>query len=156
MAQKKNDQDARVGVVLATHTDYGARLIEAAAFIVGPQPECRAVGVDGALEVEETLQRLQRAVSEAESGAGVIILTDMFGGTPTNLSLSLLSKGNLEVVTGVNLPMLLKVLGSRDKPLPQVAGEARDAGLAGIVVAGELLRSRIADKARDGKAKEKK
>jgi PTS system mannose-specific IIA component len=138
----KNKQK-QVGVVLVTHTDYGARLLKAAEFILGPQESCTSVSVDGTHEVEQTVKALKKTVAQCDGGRGVLLLTDMFGGTPTNLSLSLLGSGELEVVTGVNLPMLLKVLGARELPLAQLATEAKNAGCQGIVVAGELLRSKV-------------
>ena len=75
----------------------------------------------------------------------MLVLTDMFGGTPTNMSLSLLGSGRLEVLTGVNLPMLIKILGSRTTPLETLATEAKQAGCQGIVVAGEVLRKKVAE-----------
>lgn len=133
----------QVGVVIVTHTDYGFRLLKAAEFIIGSQENCRAVSVDVTHEVAHTVETLTNAVAETDQGSGVIILTDMFGGTPTNISLSLLSSNRLEVVTGVNLPMLIKILSSRSKPLDQLAAEAKTAGIQGIVVAGEVLRKRV-------------
>lgn len=131
-----------VGVVVVTHTDFGARLLKAAEFIMGPQSHCRAISVDVSHEVDLTLEAIRQAIADTDTGGGVLILTDMFGGTPTNLSLSLLGGGRLEVLTGVNLPMLIKILGSRGKPLELLAGEAKQAGVQGIVVAGEVLRKR--------------
>ena len=93
-------------------------------------------------DVNETVARLTDATERLDVGNGVIILTDMFGGTPTNLALSLLQSRNIEVVTGVNLPMLLKVFMSRERPLPELARLARDAGTSGIVVAGEMLQKK--------------
>lgn len=142
-SKNKSDTPSSVGVVLVTHANYGAHLLEAAEFILGPQQGCAFIGVDGTQEVEDTLKGLKKAVKEADTGGGVILLTDMFGGTPTNLSLSLLGKSKLEVVTGMNLPMLLKVLGSRQQPLDKLAKEAKNAGCQGIVVAGEILRSKV-------------
>ena len=133
----------QVGVVIVTHTDYGYRLLKAAEFIIGAQEHCRAVSVDVTHEVAQTVETLTKAVKETDQGGGVIVLTDMFGGTPTNLSLSLLGSNRLEVVTGVNLPMLIKILSSRSKPLEQLAGDAKTAGIQGIVVAGEVLRKRV-------------
>ena len=133
----------QVGVVLVTHTDYGTRLLQAAEFIMGQQGACAAVSVDGSCEVDAILTSLKKVIQKMDAGRGVIVLTDMFGGTPTNLSLSLLGSGKLEVVTGVNLPMLLKVLGSRQMELQKLAAEAKAAGCQGIVVAGEVLRGRI-------------
>ncbi len=140
---KETSSGKDVGVVLVTHTDYGSRLLQAAEFILGPQQGCVSVSVDGSREVAEMVAELKDSVNASDQGGGVLMLTDMFGGTPTNLSLSLLGSRQLEVVTGVNLPMLLKVLGSRKTPLEQLARDAKLAGTQGIVVAGELLRKRV-------------
>lgn len=137
------DQPVKVGVVLVTHTEYGASLIKAAEFILGQDQDCGFVSVDGTLEVDTVVNALRQTVKERDLGAGILILTDMFGGTPTNISLSLLGQYNIEVLTGVNLPMLLKVLGSRTLPLRTLATEAKEAGGLGIVLAGELLRRKI-------------
>jgi len=137
--------EAPVGVVVVTHTEYGSQLIAAAEFILGPQNHCQAVSVDLTHEVEQVLASLKQAIKETDQGAGVLILTDMFGGTPTNMSLSLLGTGRLEVLTGVNLPMLIKILGSRTTPLETLATEAKQAGCQGIVVAGEVLRKKVAE-----------
>jgi mannose PTS system EIIA component len=135
-----------IGVVLVTHTEYGIYLLKAAELILGPQSDCCFVSVDVTKEVETSLKQIKSCVKQVDHGSGVVILTDMFGGTPTNLSLSLLNKGDneLEVITGVNLPMLLRVLGSRNLPLASMAKEAKAAGAQGIVVAGDLLRSKVA------------
>lgn len=137
--------DAPVGVVVVTHTEYGTWLLKASEFILGPQDHCRAVSVDMSSPVDVTLVALKTAIKDTDQGGGVLILTDMFGGTPTNLSLSLLGSGRLEVLTGVNLPMLIKILGSRTKPLQVLAVEAKQAGCQGIVVAGEVLRKKVAE-----------
>jgi mannose/fructose/N-acetylgalactosamine-specific phosphotransferase system component IIB/mannose/fructose-specific phosphotransferase system component IIA len=107
---------APVGVVIATHTDFGARLLKAADFIIGPQEHCLSISIDVSHEVELTLAAIKEAIAATDRGAGVLVVTDMFGGTPTNLSLSLLGTGRLEVVTGGNLPMLIKILTSRTVP----------------------------------------
>lgn len=138
-------KDAPVGVVVVTHTDYGSRLIAAAEFILGPQQCCQAVSVDLTKAVDESLAALKAAIKDTDQGGGVLVLTDMFGGTPTNMSLSLLGSGQLEVLTGVNLPMLIKILGSRTRPLQTLAVEAKQAGCQGIVVAGEVLRKKVAE-----------
>lgn len=137
--------DVPVGVVVVTHTDYGSRLVMAAQCILGPLDHCQAVSVDVTHEVDLAVAGLKQAVKDTDQGAGVLILTDMFGGTPTNISLSLLGTGHLEVVTGVNLPMLIKVLGFRTHALETLAVEAKQAGCQGIVVAGEVLRKRVSE-----------
>jgi len=134
-----------IGVVLVTHTEYGLYLLKAAELILGPQENCFFVSVDVTKEVEKSLGEIKKGVKQSDQGDGVVVLTDMFGGTPTNLSLSLLNLGEhrLEVITGVNLPMLLRVLGSRKLRLEDLAKEAKAAGTQGIVVAGDLLRSKV-------------
>ncbi len=144
MATKKNAKP--VGVVVVTHVNYGQSLIHAAEAILGAQEGVAAVSVDISQEVEQILANIRQAVDDTDSGRGVLILTDMFGGTPTNLSLSLLGAGHLEVITGVNLPMLLKVLSGRERKLEELSVEAKAAGCQGIVVAGEVLRSRVKEK----------
>lgn len=144
MSSSDTPQEDLVGVVLVTHVDYGAALLRAAEFILGPLQDCSSIQVDASLDVVATVTRLQEAVSRLDRGKGVMILTDMFGGTPTNLSLSLLgTKANIEVVTGVNLPMLLKVFENRSLPLSDLAEMGMDAGRKGIVSAGTILRSKV-------------
>lgn len=135
-----------IGIILVTHTEYGLHLLKAAELILGPCENCFFVSVDVTKEVEKSLAEIKNSVKQSDQGDGVVLLTDMFGGTPTNLSLSLLNLGGhrLEVVTGVNLPMLLRVFGSRHLPLDDLAKEAKAAGIQGIVVAGEVLRSKVA------------
>lgn len=140
----KNISGSPVGVVIVTHTDYGDRLLKAAEMIIGPQEHTRTVSVDVGVDTVETVKELERSIKAVEQGAGVIIVTDMFGGTPTNLSLSLIGQHRIEVVTGVNLPMLIKILSTRTKALELLAADAKTAGVQGIVVAGEILRKRVA------------
>jgi len=135
---------ARVGVVLVTHVDCGAALLRAAECILGPLQDCSSIQVDSGIDAAETVKRLQDAAILLDQGKGVLILTDMFGGTPTNLSLSLLNTHAVEVVTGVNLPMLLKVFENREKfDLRELALQAMDAGCKGIVSAGDMLRKKV-------------
>ncbi len=129
----------QVGIIVVAHGDYAAALLRTAEFILGPLTDCTSISIDVAYDVEDTVQRLEDAATRLNKGAGVIILTDMFGGTPTNLSLALLAKHKVEVVTGVNLPMLLKIFTSRSESLPELARIAEEAGTSGIVVAGNML-----------------
>lgn len=139
---QQNDYPA-AGVILVTHVDYGSGLLRAAETILGPLVDCSSIQVDSGLDVGETVARLKEAVSLLDKGNGVIILTDMFGGTPTNLSLSLLGTGAIEVVTGVNLPMLLKVFEARHRDLSELADRAMEAGRMGIDSASRILRSKV-------------
>ncbi len=131
-----------VGIIIVAHADYGSAILRMAEFILGPLADCTSISVDVALEVSETVARLNDATERLDKGAGVIILTDMFGGTPTNLALSLLATHHVEVVTGVNLPMVLKVASSRTRPLAELAELAGEAGKSGIVVAGSMLKNK--------------
>lgn len=133
----------QTGIILVTHVDYGSALLRAAEFIVGPVQDCTCIQVDASFAVEETVSRLQEAADLLSRGQGVLVLTDMFGGTPTNLSLSLLgSRSDVEVLTGVNLPMLLRVLSNRKLPLQELAELALNAGCEGIIAAGKVLRAK--------------
>ncbi|WP_327438353.1 PTS sugar transporter subunit IIA [Humidesulfovibrio mexicanus] len=131
-----------MGVLLVTHGEFGAALLGAAQLIVGPQEGLLAVSVLESRGVDDILAELKVDLAQLEMGMGVLVLTDLFGGTPTTLSLSLRKLGNVEVVAGVNLPMLLKVLQSRSESLDALAAQAKSAGVQGIVVPGEMLRKR--------------
>ena len=139
---KQTEQVMPVGIIIITHSNYGAALLQAAESILGPLSDCLARSVDIRVDVSDTVEDLRSKIDSLNNGNGVIILTDMFGGTPTNLSLSLLSIEGVEVVTGVNLPMLLRVASQRGTKIAQLAEEACAAGVQGIISAGEMLRKR--------------
>ena len=139
----KQAADAQAGIIIVTHMDYGSALLRAAESITGPVQDCTCIQVDSSHAVEENVSRLKEAVVRLNNGKGVLVLTDMFGGTPTNLSLSLLgSRTDVEVLTGVNLPMLLRVLSNRKLALAQMAELALKAGCEGIIAAGKVLRNK--------------
>ena len=152
--EKKGTPEA--GIIVVSHADYGSAILRTAEFILGPLSDCTSISVDVGQEVPETVRRLKDAAERLDKGAGVIVLTDMFGGTPTNLALSLLSSLNVEVVTGVNLPMLLKVFYSRTLPLAELAEVASEAGVKGIVVPGAMLKHRHAEKSGEARAEQHK
>ncbi len=129
-----------IGIILVTHGNFGESLLSAATMIMGDDENCDALGVDVSRPMNEIIEELQKKVRDMDKDEGVLILTDMFGGTPTNISLSLLSQGRIEVITGVNLPMVLKALGGRDKKLKDLAQEIKGAGKQGILVAGDVLK----------------
>jgi PTS system mannose-specific IIA component len=133
-----------VGLVVATHGKLAEELLHTAEGIVGPLERCEAVSVSaGSSSMEDARARLADAVHRVEAGAGVLILTDMFGGTPANLALTFLDE-KVEVVTGVNLPMILKLATARQDELGlRAAAELVTAhGQKNITLASELLRSR--------------
>ncbi len=135
----QDDNSPQVGIIIVAHGDYADTLLRTAEFILGSLTDCTSISIDAAFEVSDTVSRLEDAASRLDQGAGVIVLTDMFGGTPTNISLALLAKYNVEVITGVNLPMILKVFSSRTKPLHELSKIAEDAGKNGIVAAASML-----------------
>ncbi len=131
-----------IGLVVVTHIDLGAELLRAAEFIVGRIEGARAISVTEASESERVRKEIQARISELDSGDGVIVLTDMFGGTPSNLSLSFLAEDRVEVLTGVNLPMIIFMHQNRSRmPLEQLAEKAQEAGRMGISLAGKLLET---------------
>jgi PTS system mannose-specific IIA component len=133
-----------VGVVLVTHGAFGEALLGAAEMVMGKQDNCLAVGIDVDKSVDETMEAVRNAIQSVENGKGVVALTDLFGVSPTTMSLSLMKSENLEVITGVNLPMLVSTLQSRSMKLHALAEKAKEAGQQGIKVAGAMLRKKAA------------
>ncbi|MFZ4734756.1 MAG: PTS sugar transporter subunit IIA [Bradymonadia bacterium] len=129
-----------IGVVVCTHGSLAEGLVSTALLIVGEFPALRAVALLPGDSMEDTLARLRAAIAEVDDGSGVLILCDMFGGTPSNLSLSFLGD-DVEVVTGASLPMLLKLFTSRDLPLREAATTVAEHARQNTLVAGTLLRS---------------
>jgi PTS system mannose-specific IIA component len=132
-----------IGLVIVTHGRLGQELIATCELIVGPFSGALAVTVrreDGPEQVQAEIRKAVEAVGG--DGDGVIVVADMFGGTPANMAIPLLDPGRVEVLTGVNLPMLLKFNGNRgDLPLPELAALLRTSGRQGIVLASELLKT---------------
>ena len=131
-----------IGLVVATHGSLGEALLATVALIIGPQPHALAVSLGHDDSPEELRARLAGAIEQAGSGcAAVLVVTDMFGGTPSNIGMTFLEPGRVELLTGVNLPMLLKFFSYRDSHAlielaPLLKNHARD----GIIVAGEVLQ----------------
>jgi len=133
-----------IGFVVATHGRLAEELIRTAEGIVGRLPQSATVVVDATVSMEDARARLGQAIASVETGDGVLVLTDMFGGTPANLALSFLD-AKVEVVTGVNLPMVVKLSTMREegKPLPELAAAIAAYGQKNVTLASELLRARI-------------
>ena len=130
-----------IGVVVVTHGQLATELVNAAETIVGDQPGFAAVSIGWHDAVELARDEIAEAIARVDSGSGVIVLTDMFGGTPSNLAITFLAETRVEVITGVNLPMLLKLAGTRDvADLRELARRIREDGRTGIWVASDLLR----------------
>jgi PTS system mannose-specific IIA component len=129
-----------IGLVLVTHGRLAAEFITAMEHVVGPQEAIEAVCIDADDDMEARRRDIADAIATVESGDGVIILTDLFGGTPSNLAISLMKSENVEVIAGVNLPMLIRLEGARKAMGVRAAvAAAREAGRKYISVASEIL-----------------
>lgn len=129
-----------IGGVLVTHGRLGDELLEAARHIVGELPHLTVVALGWSNDVAESRKRIAEAAKAVDAGQGVIILTDMFGGSPSNLAMPLLKKDQVEIVTGVNLPMVIKMANQASADsLAELARKVRDQGRKHISIAGELL-----------------
>lgn len=129
-----------IGVVVVTHGQLAAELVSAAETIVGDLPQMKAVSIGWHEDVQDARQEIAAAIAAVSGPEGVIIATDMFGGTPANLGITFLETGKIEVVTGVNLPMLIKLAGLRDTSnVLDVARQIREHGRNAIWVASDLL-----------------
>ncbi len=129
-----------VGVVIVTHYGLGHEFVHALRLILPDAPTFHAVAIDPSQSVEEMRGSIDETLSAADEGQGVLMLTDMFGGTPSNISLSFLEDRRVEVVTGLNLPMLIKLAGLRgEKSLEDLAVFIKDYGRRNISVASEIL-----------------
>jgi PTS system mannose-specific IIA component len=129
-----------IGVLITTHGNLGSELIKAAELIRGSLKGILHVCVDQTKGVEDLKKEISTAIKKLDQGRGVLILTDLFGGTPSNISLSFLKEGKVEVITGVNLPMLLKLPDVRaDMSLKEFAQFIKEYGIKNISVASEIL-----------------
>jgi PTS system mannose-specific IIA component len=131
-----------IGILIVTHCDLGREFLNAAEFIVGRLDAADAVSITQNTSSEDLRKIIEQKIAALDRGDGVLILADMLGGTPSNLSLSFLKEGVVEVITGVNLPMIIAISQSRsDIKLRDLAEKAREAGAKSISLAGKLLES---------------
>ena len=131
-----------IGILIVTHCKLGSALIDAAEFIIGSRPEdMEPVSIDLNENAEKLRKKISDGIKKVEQNEGVLILTDMFGGTPSNLSYTFLEEGRVEVVSGVNLPMLIKALNIRGKQdLAHLAATVETFGKKSISVASGILK----------------
>jgi PTS system mannose-specific IIA component len=142
---KQDSRAASIGLVLFTHAGLASAFVQAIEMVTGPQPRLLAVAVDAGVAPAELEARLERAIEEADGGAGVIVMTDLFGGSPANLSLARMVPGRVEVVSGLNLAMVLKAVDLRRRELCDPAVMARAVvreGRENISLASDLLQER--------------
>ena len=129
-----------IGMVLVTHGRLAAEFIAALEHVVGPQTHISAICIGAEDDMEARRQDILRRMSEVDTGDGVVLLTDMFGGTPSNLAISVMDRPRIEVVAGVNLPMLIKLASLRqNEGLQRSVSGAQEAGRKYINVASQLL-----------------
>jgi len=131
-----------IGIVVVTHSQLGEALIEAAEFIVGSRPErVVSVSIDLNQNVDKLREKVAAGIKKAGREEGILILTDMFGGTPSNISYSFLEEGRVEVLSGVNLPILVQALNSRAKMgLSELAASLETFGRKSITLASGILK----------------
>lgn len=130
-----------IGLVLVTHGDLAREFVKALEHVVGPQPRIESVCIGPEDDMERRRQDILDAIARVDDGAGVAILTDMFGGTPSNMAISVMTGPKIEVIAGVNLPLLVKLAKIRsERPLADAVVEAKEAGRKYINVASQVLR----------------
>ena len=128
-----------IGIVLVTHGNLAREFIAALEHVVGPQQCVSAVCIGADDDMERRRAEILESIKACDTGAGVIVLTDMFGGTPSNLAISTMEQAGVEVLAGVNLPMLVKLASLRGRPIAEVARMAQEAGRKYITVASRFL-----------------
>jgi mannose PTS system EIIA component len=131
-----------IGLILVTHGTLANEFVVAMEHVVGPQKQIATVCIGPRDDMEQRRKEIAQAIKSVNSGDGVIILSDLFGGTPSNLSISLLDAGRVEVIAGVNLPMLIRLESARkNMSVTEAVAAARDAGRKYISVASEVLEA---------------
>ncbi len=139
----KGDKNGSIGVIVVSHCEVACEMVRATELIVGPLEACRAISIKPGEVVEDVVRQLEEAIKEVDRGKGVLILTDLFGGTPANISLPFLSS-KVEVVFGVNLPMLIKLASCRKThALGEATQVVKEYGRRHISVAGEVLAKSV-------------
>jgi PTS system mannose-specific IIA component len=136
-----------IGAVVVSHGELATGLVRAAEIIVGKIEGVVAVDISPSMSVDAIHDAMEGAVRSVDAGAGVLLLTDMFGGTPSNIGLSFLGTHQVEVVTGVNLPMMVKFPMARDTmPLPELARHLQECGQRNITIPGDMLKKKAEKK----------
>ncbi|MEO0464318.1 MAG: PTS sugar transporter subunit IIA [Pseudomonadota bacterium] len=129
-----------IGMILVTHGRLADHFVEAMEHVVGPQQAVATVCIGPNDDMEQRRADIASTIGQVDKGKGVIILTDLFGGTPSNLAISLLDAGRVEVIAGINLPMLIRLAGARGSmSVTQAVAAAQEAGRNYITIASELL-----------------
>jgi PTS system mannose-specific IIA component len=131
-----------IGLILVTHGRLAEEFVSAMEHVVGPQADIETVCIGPHDDMEKRREEIADAIARVDTGSGAIVLTDLFGGTPSNLAISLLEAGRVEVIAGINLPMLIRLAGARKSmDVTAAVSAARDAGKSYITIASEFLSS---------------
>lgn len=134
------------GIVIVTHGKLAEDFISVTQHVVGKQDQIAAVGIEPDDDSSSARERILTAVKRVDTGGGVVILTDMFGGTPSNLAISVMDTKNIEVIAGVNLPMMIKLTSIRGKvSMAEAVEQAQEAAKKYINVAGNMLSGKVAN-----------
>ena len=128
-----------IGLIIVAHGSLARALLEATEHVVGPLENAHAVSIEATDDLHARQAEINRLVVEADTGEGVVLITDMFGGTPSNLAFGAIAGGQVEVVCGANLPLLVKLAKSRDRPLEEAVRAALEAGHKYIDAASRIL-----------------
>jgi len=133
-----------IGIVIVTHGKLAEAFVSVTEHVVGKQQQMVAIGIEPEDDAEIAREKIIKAIAEVNTGQGVVILTDMFGGTPSNLAISVMKADGVEVIAGVNLPMMIKLASLRDKDvnMHDAVNQAQDAARKYINVAGNLLANK--------------
>jgi len=133
-----------IGMILVTHGRLAEEFVHAMEHVVGRQSHVATVCIGPHDDMEAKRKEIAKAIKQVDTGGGAVILTDLFGGTPSNLAISLLKAGQTEVIAGINLPMLIRLAGARkDMTMSDAAKAARDAGRNYITIASEFLGQEV-------------
>ncbi len=138
-----------LGVVLVGHNQLAESMKSVAEHVVGPLPDVACVSVNPMDDIEEKRQEIARKINQVDKGKGVVLLTDMFGGTPSNLAISLMQEGRVEVISGMNIPMIVKLVRMRKKKLMDAVQQSSESGQHYIMVASQFLGKKNDNKAKN-------
>ena len=129
-----------IGMVLVTHGNLASEFYSALEHIVGPQEQVAAIGIGADEDMEQCRNEIEKAIGKVDSGNGVILLTDLFGGTPSNMAISMMQDSQVEVIAGINLPLLVKLASVRkEMSIEDAAAKAQESGRKYIEIASRLL-----------------
>lgn len=129
-----------IGIVLVAHGNLGKEMVHVLQHVVGEQNNIEYVGISNSDDMELKRHEILEKTSAVDTGDGVVVVTDMFGGTPSNLAISMMEERNIEVISGMNLPMLVKLVRARDEALTDAVVQAQEAGQKYINIASKLLK----------------